>query len=157
MVHSMIHWRSKTRFTADIKNLEPIRCLIQEETQALGVCDDDIYDLMLAATELATNTIEHGYKMQEGWIEIEIGYENTDLVIVLSDGAPKFDPTTVPIPNVNLPLKERPMRGLGVFITRHMVDEFTYQLDDAGNNQVTLVKKNILYKDKEDADGNNSQ
>jgi serine/threonine-protein kinase RsbW len=153
----LIHWKSKSQFTAEFENLEPIRCLIQEEAQALGVSGDNIYDLMLAVTELVTNTIEHGYQMQEGWIEIEIGYKNTDLIIVLSDGAPKFDPTTVPIPNVNLPLKERPMRGLGVFITRHMVDEFTYQLDKAGNNQVTLVKKNILHKDKEDDDGNDSQ
>ena len=152
----MIHWTSKTQFTAEFENLEPIRCLIQEEAQALGVSDDDIYDLMLAVTELATNTIEHGYKIKEGWIEIEIGYENADLVIILSDGAPKFDPTTVPIPNVNLPLKKRTMRGLGVFITRYMVDEFTYQLNKAGNNQVTLVKKNILHKAKEDDDGNDS-
>ncbi len=153
----MKHWLSKTRFTADFNNLEPIRCLIQEKAQDLGVSDDNIYDLMLAVTELVTNTIEHGYQMREGWIIIEIGYENTDLIIVLSDGAPKFDPTTVPIPEVDLPLKERPMRGLGVFITRYMVDEFTYQLDKAGNNQTTLVKKNILHKDKEDADGNDDQ
>jgi anti-sigma regulatory factor (Ser/Thr protein kinase) len=151
------HWLSKTNFTADFENLEPIRCLIQEESQALGVSDDDIYDLMLAVTELVTNTIEHGYQMEEGWIEIEIGYENAALVIILRDGAPKFDPTTVPIPDVKLPLKKRHMRGLGVFITRHMVDEFTYQLDEAGNNQVTLVRYNILGKNKEDADGNDSQ
>jgi serine/threonine-protein kinase RsbW len=151
------HWLSKTRFTADFNNLEPIRQLIEKEATALGVSDDDIYDLMLAATELATNAIEHGYQGQEGWVAVEIGHEEATLILRLSDGAPQYDPTTVPVPDISLPLEERPSRGLGVFIVRKIVDEFTYKLDDAGNNQVTLVKCNILGKRKEDADGNDGQ
>ena len=153
----MIKWLSKTRYAADFKNLEPIRQLIEKEAGALDASEDDIYDLMLAVTELVTNTIEHGYNGKDGWVQIEIGYNETGLIIVLSDCAPKYDPTTTPIPNINLPLEERPMRGLGVYIVRETMDRFTYKQDDEGNNQVTIVKQIITGDVKEDADGYNGQ
>lgn len=153
----MIKWLTKNRYTADFNNLEPIRQLIENEACALGASEDDIYDLMLAVTELVTNSIEHGYRGKEGWVQVEIGHNESDLIIVLSDGAPRYDPTTTPIPIINVPLEERPMRGLGVYIVRKTMDEFTYKLDDEGNNQVTIVKSNITGDAKEDADGNNGQ
>lgn len=153
----MIKWLTKTRYTADFNNLEPIRQLIEKEACALGASDNDIYDLMLAVTELVTNTIEHGYRGKEGWVQIEIGHNQSNFVIVLRDGGPKYDPTTTPIPDIHVPLEKRPIRGLGVYIVRKMMDEFTYKLDDEGNNQVTIVKYNITGDAKEDADGNNGQ
>jgi len=150
-------WLTKTRYEADFKNLEPIRNLVGKEAGALGVSDDDIYDLILAVTELATNSIEHGYDGEEGWVQIEIGHNHSDLTIVVTDGAPSYDPTSTPIPDTNVPLEKRTLRGLGVYIVRHMMDEFTYKLDDEGNNQVTIVQHNSLGKKKEDGDGNNSQ
>ncbi|MGD8456632.1 MAG: ATP-binding protein [Anaerolineales bacterium] len=151
----MINWLIKARYTADYKNLEPIRKLVDKEADAVGVSKDHIYDLMLAVTELITNAIEHGYHGEEGWVQIEIGLNKSDLIIVLSDGAPHYDPTTTPIPDIDVPLEHRPMRGLGVYIVRETMDEFTYKLDDEGNNQVTIIKHNITGDVKEDADGNN--
>jgi serine/threonine-protein kinase RsbW len=153
----LIKWLTKTRYAADFKNLEPIRQLVEKEAGALDVSKDNIYDLMLAVTELVTNTIEHGYRGKKGWVQIAIGHNQSGLIIVLRDGAPKYDPTTTPIPIIDFPLEKRPMRGLGVYIVRETMDEFTYKLDDEGNNQVTIVKNNIIGDAKEDADGNNDQ
>lgn len=153
----MIKWLTKTRYIADYNNLEPIRQLIDKQVGVLGASEGDIYDLMLAVTELVTNSIEHGYQREEGWVQVEIGHNQSDLIIILRDGAPNYDPTTAPIPEINVPLEERPMRGLGVYIVRKIMDEFTYKIDDEGNNQVTIIKNDIISQGKEDADGNNGQ
>lgn len=150
-------WLSKTRYNTDFKNLEAIRHLVEKEAGALGASEDDIYDLMLAVTELVTNSIEHGYCGEEGWVQMEIGLDQSDLVIVLSDGAPHYDPTKTPIPKINIPLEDRPMRGLGVYIVRETMDTFTYRLDDEGNNQVTISKRIIPADKKEKANGNNGE
>jgi serine/threonine-protein kinase RsbW len=150
----LIKWLTKSRYTADFNNLEPIRQLIEKQVGARGASDGDIYDLMLAVTELVTNSIEHGYQGDEGWVQIEIGHNQSDLIIILRDGAPNYDPTTAPIPEIDVPLEERPIRGLGVYIVRKTMDEFTYKIDDEGNNQVMIIKNDVLDHKKEDDDGN---
>jgi serine/threonine-protein kinase RsbW len=150
----LIKWLTKSRYKADLNNLEPIRQLIEKQAGALGASEGDIYDLMLAITELVTNSIEHGYQREEGWVQIEIGHNQSDLIIILRDGAPNYDPTTAPIPEIDVPLEERPIRGLGVYIVRKTMDEFTYKIDDEGNNQVTIIKNDVLDHKKEDGDGN---
>jgi len=61
--------------------------------------------------------------------------------IELRDHAPGFDPTRVPPPDLTQPLEEREPGGLGVFLTRHMVDEMRYRALPGGGNELTLIKR----------------
>ena len=85
------------------------------------------------------NTINHGH--DGGLHQISITFSSTDdaLVIdILDDGKP-FDPLTdAPIPNVNAPINERPIGGLGVYLVRKLMDEVTYRREE-GRNHLTLV------------------
>ena len=93
----------------------------------------------LVLEELAMNTINHGH--DGGLHQISITFSSTDdaLVIdILDDGKP-FDPLTdAPIPNVNAPINERPIGGLGVYLVRKLMDEVTYRREE-GRNHLTLV------------------
>ena len=100
--------------------------------------------VVLAANEVVTNSIVHGYRGQSGTIEVEVGQVENALVVRLRDHAPPFDPTRVPVPDITIPLHRRPTGGMGVHLTRQATDAMTYRLAPDGSNELTLLKKGLL-------------
>ena len=129
------------RVAAEVNNLVTIRRFVREAATALAAPAETIDNLVLAVDESATNIIMHGYRGQAGEIEIEIHRAQDAVVIYLRDQAPPFDPTRLPAPDVTLPLEQRPIGGLGVYLTRQLVDSVTHCLTSQGGNELTLTKK----------------
>jgi serine/threonine-protein kinase RsbW len=134
---------STLRIPAALVNLREIRRFVREAATALGADPDAVSDLVLAVDESAANIIVHGYRGEEGIIEIEIGREKDALVVCLRDQAAPFDPNDVPPPDLTLPLEERPLGGLGVYMTRQLVDQVIHHVPLQGGNELILVKKRI--------------
>jgi serine/threonine-protein kinase RsbW len=130
--------------SADLNNLAITRQFIRNVATALRVDPAIIGDVVLAVNEVVTNIIEHGYQGEPGIIEIEVEQATDSLVIRLRDQAPPFDPNAVPVPDLTLPLEKRPLGGLGVYITRQVMDEVTHQITPQGGNELTLVKKKVI-------------
>jgi serine/threonine-protein kinase RsbW len=97
--------------------------------------------LVHAVDEAASNIIIHGYKGKPGEIEIAVNREGDNLVVRLRDHAPHFNPNNYPMPDLTLPLKKRPLGGLGIYFIRHFSDEVRYRVNEKGGNELTLVKK----------------
>jgi serine/threonine-protein kinase RsbW len=132
------------RVAADVEQLAAIRAFVEQHSRALGIDRFDIYDLILAVNEVATNIVVHGYRGQAGAIEIEMQQRGDVLEIRLRDHAPLFDPTRVPSPDLTLPLHKRPFGGMGVHVTRELMDELRYRVTPDGGNELTLVKRAIV-------------
>jgi serine/threonine-protein kinase RsbW len=126
-----------------LKNLSEIRRFISQTAMALSVDAATIPDVVLAVDEAATNIILHGYQGQEGIIEIELAQEGDALVVRLRDEAIPFDPTTVPPPDLTLPLEQRAPGGLGIYLIRQVMDEVMHRITSEGRNELTLVKRGI--------------
>ncbi len=127
--------------TADLNNLSMIRRFVEESTLGLSAGEKTAYALVHAVDECATNIIEHGYRLQPGPIDIEIDRVNETLTIVLRDHAPPFDPTRAPPPDLTRPLEQREPGGLGLYLTRQMVDDWQYRALPGGGNELTLFKQ----------------
>ena len=125
--------------TAELINLHTIRHFIEDNALRLTADENMAYDLAHAVDECATNIIEHGYRGRPGTIEIEIDRMAEDILIVLRDHAPPFDPTSVPPPDLTLPLERREPGGLGIYLAQRMVDECRYR-PLADGNELTLIK-----------------
>lgn len=110
---------------------------------ALGVDAATIPDVVLAVDEAATNIILHGYQGQEGIIEIEVVQEGDALVVRLRDETVPFDPTSVPPPDLTVPLEQRAPGGLGIYLIRQVMDEVMYRITSQGGNELTLVKRGV--------------
>jgi len=128
------------RVDAKLVNLGTIRHFIEKNTLRLSANEDAAYALAHAVDECVTNIIEHGYRGQPGTIEIEIDRAGESVTIVLHDHAPPFDPTGVPPPDLTRPLEEREPGGLGIYLTRQMVDDWRYRALSDGN-ELTLIKQ----------------
>jgi serine/threonine-protein kinase RsbW len=126
---------------AELNNLAEIRRFVQETATALGVEPAVIPNVVLAVDEAASNIVIYGYQGQGGIIEIEVSRDGDALVIRLRDEATPFDPTSVPPPDLILPLQQRPVGGLGIHLIRQIMDEMTYRITPQGGNELTLLKR----------------
>lgn len=125
---------------AERSQLAHVRAWVAEHAESIHAQPSEIDDLVLAVDEAVTNVIVHGYHDRPGPIELAVVAEPGSITITIRDQAPQFNPTQVPPPNLNLPLEQRPIGGMGIHLVRHSVDRFTYESLANGGNQVTLVK-----------------
>lgn len=143
------------RIAADVEQLIVARQFVEDTAARLDVKSDAISKIVLAVDELITNIIVHGYQGRPGSIDIELQAIGSDLEIRLRDQSPPFDPATVPEPAFDMPLDERPLGGLGIYLARKIMDSLTYQSTVGRGNELTLLKKQVIHTDsKEIGNGN---
>ena len=100
-----------------------------------------ILQLNLALDELFTNVVSYGLDSEPGQqINFTIALRDDEIRIVVSDGGQSFDPTQAPDPDLNLPLDDQPVGGLGIFLMRQYTDNMEYRRENE-KNIVTLTKK----------------
>jgi serine/threonine-protein kinase RsbW len=128
------------RIDAELDRLADVRRFIREEALAAGAQVESIEDLVQAVDESATNVIVHGYRGGPGWLEVQVAAEDGQLLVTLEDGAPAFDPTTVPEPDLTVPAMDRTPGGMGVHLVRACTDSVIYRRRDGGGNILTLVR-----------------
>jgi serine/threonine-protein kinase RsbW len=108
---------------------------------ALGADAEAVGDLLMAANEATANIVMHGYQGSSGIVEVEVTRKGEYLELRLRDQAPPFDPTTVPAPDITLPLEQRPYGGMGIHLIRGLMDKMTYRLTPQGENELVLAKR----------------
>ena len=109
----------------------------------MGMGADPIEDLVHAVDELSANIILHGYAGTPGQVEIRCRMDGEAFMVTLRDSAPPFDPTGVAEPDLDVPLEQRRVGGLGIYLSRKMMDDMRYQRLPSGENELTLVKRTV--------------
>lgn len=130
--------------TATVRDLNDIREFLESAILTLGGDDDLAGDMLLAVNEAVTNVLLHGYDEQPGAVSVSAEADGGDLRVRLIDDAPHFDPTTVPPPDINLALEDRPLGGLGVHMMRQLTDELLYRVTGEGKNELLFIKRGVL-------------
>ena len=132
------------KLRASLEQLSRIRDFVVDSVTPLGVSPATIDDLRLAVDEAVTNVITHGYG-GPGDIELELGTDDVDLIIVLRDQAPSFDPAHAPAVNLEPPGERDNPGGFGVYLMKSVMDEIRYQSSDTGN-ELTMIKRGVVGK-----------
>lgn len=97
--------------------------------------------LDLSLVEWVTNIVSHGYEdSREHWISIRLSLPPGAVRVDVEDDGREFNPLNLPPAETSLPLEERPIGGLGVFMIRKLMDTITYRRED-GRNIVTMTKQ----------------
>jgi len=123
--------------------LEQISKFIEQSGLEAGLDETAICRCQLAVDEACTNIIEHAYEGEgRGSIDICCDPEPAagELTIVIEDHGKRFDPDSVPSPQLNTNLEDMQVGGLGLYFMRQVMDavEFSYQ---DGSNKLVLVKR----------------
>ena len=102
---------------------------------------DEILDLNLVLDEVVINVIAHGYDDErEHQIHVSLALDGDLLTIQVEDDGRAFNLLEQPSPNLDLPIEERRIGGLGIHIVRSLTDAIEHRRVD-GRNIVTLKKR----------------
>ncbi|GAA3794838.1 ATP-binding protein [Streptomyces phyllanthi] len=131
--------RAGLRVPAALGSLDEVARFVLDLGGRAGLHPSGLYRLRLAADELATNIVVHGYRGAPGVIAVDGGIDADRVWVRFQDDAPAFDPRQgMRPPALDQPLAEREIGGLGVYLAYTAVDAFAYELV-SGRNVSTLV------------------
>ena len=126
----------------DLRQIRPLNDFIKEFLERFGVEKSLARRLQLAVEEVVTNVVSYAYSPgTTGDISVEAFANERRLKFIISDEGVAFDPTTVANADTSLSIEERPIGGLGILLTRGLVDSVNYERVN-GRNVLTL-RKNI--------------
>ena len=127
--------------STDVQEIASLAARIDEFCESRGIGPMIANAVNVSLDELLTNTIDYGYD-DEGLhqIGIVLSRQADKLVVEIDDDSRAFDPSGSP-PEVDLdaPLEDRPIGGLGLFLVHELMDSVDYRRTD-GRNVVTLKK-----------------
>ncbi|MDD3166810.1 MAG: ATP-binding protein [Bacteroidales bacterium] len=119
-----------------VDELNRVVVLLEQLEEECQLPAGSMLPINLVLEEALSNVIFYAYEAGSSQeIHIEIEYVAPRLKITIKDTGKAFDPIQKEDPNLHLPVEERPIGGLGIFLMRKIMDEISY---------VRLGKENIL-------------
>ena len=106
--------------------------------EASGVGPDGIFPATLAFEEVVTNVIKYSYDDDRPHdILVESRVEPGELILRVTDDGHEFDPLAARPPDLEKPIEERPIGGLGIHLLRRLAQRVEYHRT-SGKNVLTL-------------------
>jgi serine/threonine-protein kinase RsbW len=114
---------------------------IEEFGRRAGLSSQTIFELQLAANEIVTNVVTYAYGDDHGKHEIlvRLAAGGGEATLTIEDDGRPFDPSTASEPELDVPLEERRVGGLGIHLVRKLADAIEYRR--AGDRNVLVVRK----------------
>lgn len=133
--------RLKISLANRLSEIAPLADRVSAFCAERGVSESVAFRINLALEELLTNTIKYGYADQGAHeIVIELQQFGDRVTVEIVDDGKPFDLTQAPMPDLDAPVEQRAIGGLGLHFVRTMMDEVRY-CRDGSRNRVTLVKR----------------
>jgi len=114
---------------------------ICDEARAFGFDYKSIFQIQLAAEEVLINVVNYAYPGANGDIEIRISpQENKEFEVKVIDSGIAFDPLAKEDPDITLPMEQRQIGGLGIFLVKKIMDDVHYNRE-GDRNILTFMKR----------------
>ena len=94
----------------------------------------------LAVEEIFVNVASYAYVPNTGDVEVTVRTGHDFVSITFTDCGIPYDPLSKEDPDITLSAEERTVGGLGIFLTKKLMDDVSYEYTD-GKNRLTLIKK----------------
>jgi len=134
----------KLTVSATLDSLKTITEFVVNLAKSANLDKKKIYKLRLAIDELATNIISYAYTESNGEIILESKISESSIEFKIKDYGVAFDPKTKlesEEETIDIPLEERQIGGLGIFLAFDGVDEFSYErIDDQNINTLIIYR-----------------
>jgi len=142
VIQIMINNQFELQIDARLENLSVIADFVAESMRQLGIEErKSLYEVQTAVDEACTNVIKYAYSGEEGIITISCEQQDNDLVITISDKGKSFDPTTVPLPDLEANWEERKIGGLGIYLIKQLMDKVSYSFDAEKGNILIMRRE----------------
>ncbi len=135
--------RNELEIEAVKENLEEVQTFVEEHLAAANCPMKARMQIDVAVEEIFVNIASYAYTPEIGkaTVRVEVSEDPVAVTITFVDHGIPYDPVAKRDPDVNLPAEQREIGGLGIFMTKQMMDDVTYTYQN-GHNILTL-KKNL--------------
>ncbi|MCU1234538.1 MAG: putative anti-sigma regulatory factor, serine/threonine protein kinase [Candidatus Solibacter sp.] len=112
----------------NLKELGRLAAEVSRFCRENALTEDAEFQLNLVLEELFVNTVRHGgCEGVENSARVRLRAVSDGVVVEFADRGRPFDPTTAPAADVNAPLAERPIGGLGIHLVREIMRDLRYE------------------------------
>ena len=121
-----------------VTELQRLSRLVEEYGDACGLPESTVFVINLALDELITNSVMHGFAgVGNAHIDIGLRVNGDCLKLTVKDNGARFDPTADTNPDLDSPLADRRIGGLGLHLVKNFASRIHYDYID-GRNCLTL-------------------
>lgn len=127
--------------SADTEKLEEVQSFIREILEANDCPFKTQMAIDVCVEEIFVNIAHYAYAPDTGMatVRAETSGEPLEISITFIDKGKPFNPLAKEDPDVTLPAEERKIGGLGIYMTKKMMDDVTYEYKDGCN--ILQIKK----------------
>ena len=127
---------------AEVEKLSEVLSFIEHQLEEVGCTPKAQMQIAVAAEEIFVNIASYAYAPASGnaTVRLEVSEDPVAVTITFMDGGKPFDPTKKDDPDLTLPAEERGIGGLGIYMTKKIMDDVKYEYRD-GKNVLTLMKR----------------
>ena len=123
------------------ENLPEVQAFVGEHLEAADCPMKARMQIDVAVEEIFVNISSYAYAPEQGTatVRVEVSKDPVTVMITFMDQGMPYDPLAKQDPDVTLSAEARQIGGLGIFMTKKIMDDIAYEYKD-GQNILTLKK-----------------
>ena len=124
-----------------VDDLQHVAAFVEEIADELQLSPELTMNFNLVLEEMVSNVIFYAYpKENDQPIILTVTSDDDSISFIITDEGRAFDPTAREDADMSVNPADRQLGGMGIFITRQIMDDVTYQRID-GCNILTMTKR----------------
>lgn len=133
--------RTVLKLRNDLEEITRLSEQLEVFCEQHGVSMNTLMALNLSLEEAVTNVINYGFDGGDHVIDVELVVADGAVLATITDDGKEYNPLARQDPDVNAPLEERRIGGLGVLLVKKLMDEVTYARH--GGRNVLAMRKQV--------------
>ena len=140
---SLLFLRNELELEAVNENLPIVNDFVEKHLETVECTMKAQMEILLAVEEIFVNIANYAYEPDKGnaVVRVEFAEDPVTVIITFIDNGTPYNPLEREDPDIHLPVEERDIGGLGVFLIKNTMDDVTYEYKDGQN--ILQVKKNV--------------
>ena len=126
---------------AILENYKPFYSWLHKALSEWNVNSDLSNTIDMCAEEIFANITFYAYPENKGNIKVLIEKTDKEIIMQFEDSGIAYNPLEKPDPDINMPLEQRPIGGLGIFMVKNMSKKVLYERFE-NKNILTLIFDN---------------
>ena len=126
---------------ATVEQLQTVLNFVNAHLEAVDCPPKSQMQMEIAVEEIFVNIAHYAYAPEKGHatVRVEVSGDPVTVSITFIDRGTPYDPLAKEDPDITLSAEERNIGGLGIFMTKKIMDDISYEYKD-GQNILTLKK-----------------
>ena len=126
---------------SDLVEIDKVRGFLENTLKNLNLTEESFYLLELALLEMCINIVRYAYPKEKGDIFLKIWDQDEKIFFEIRDWGIPFDPRETKEPDIQDMVNQGQTGGLGIFISRQLMNGFEYRRED--NQNILIMFKKI--------------